>query len=282
MTDAIDLAAYLRRIGQDGPVAPDLATLRALVRRQAAAIAFENLDPFLGRPPRLEPDSLQRKLVQGGRGGYCFEQNLLLRLALLGIGFRVTSHAARVLWTQPEDSMTPRSHMLLRVDLADGPRIVDVGFGGQTLTGVLRLDTDAEQPTPHEPFRLVRLDADFKLQAKIEGAWRSLYRFDLQEQLPADYEATNWYLATHPSSHFVTGLIAARSAEGRRYALRNTEFATHVLGSGTERRTLADAGDVKTVLAEVFGLTLPDGPDLDRALARLFQPVPVPIEVSAL
>lgn len=270
MTDSFDLDAYLRRIGHDGPVAPDLATLQALVFRHACTIPFENLDPVLDRPPLLDPAALQRKLVQGGRGGYCFEQNLLLRQALLALGFRVIAHTARVLWGQAEDHVSPRSHMLLQVVLDDGPRIVDVGFGGQTLTGVLRLEPGIEQPTPHEPFRLVPVDRDLKLQAKTGEEWRSLYRFDLQEQWPVDYEAANWYLATHPGSHFVTGLIAARAQPGARHALRNADYAVHRLDGGTERRTLADAAEVKSVLAEVFGLTLPEG--LDPALARLLPP----------
>ncbi|MDR6294273.1 N-hydroxyarylamine O-acetyltransferase [Inquilinus ginsengisoli] len=270
MTDSFDLDAYLRRIGQDGPVAPDLGTLQALVRRHTATIAFENLDSFGGQAPRLDLDSLQRKLVQGRRGGYCYEQNLLLRAALVAIGFRTSIRLARVLWGQAEDHIGQRSHMLLQVDLADGPRIVDVGFGGQTLTGVLRLEPDLEQPTPHEPFRLVRLEDGFKLQALIGAEWKSLYRFDLQAQQPIDCEAPNWYVATHPDSHFVIGLSAARAAEGRRYTLRDADFAVHHLGGGTERRRLADVDELKAMLAGVFGLALPDRPGLDRALARLF------------
>lgn len=272
MIDSFDLDAYLRRIGHDRPVAPDLATLQALVFHHACTIPFENLDPLLGRPPLLDPGSLQRKLVAGGRGGYCFEQNLLLRQALLAIGFPVIAHTARVLWGQPEDHVGARSHMLLQVALDDGPQIVDVGFGGQTLTGVLRLEPGIEQATPHEPFRLVAANGDLKLQTKAGGEWRSLYRFDLQEQWPVDYEAANWYLATHPGSHFVTGLIAARPQPGRRHALRNADYAVHRLDGGTERRTLADAAEVKSVLAGVFGLALPDG--IDQALARLLPPTP--------
>lgn len=275
MTDAFDLDAYLRRIGHAGPVAADAATLGALVLGHATTIPFENLGPLLGRPPRLDIDSLQRKLVQGGRGGYCFEHNLLLRGALLAIGFRVSIHLARVLWGQADDHLGQRSHMLLRVDLPDGPRIVDVGFGGQTPTGALRLEPDLEQPTSLEPFRLVRAEPGFRLQALVGGAWRSLYRFDLDEQLAIDCEAPNWYVATHPDSHFVTGLNAALPAEGRRYALRDADFAIHPLNGETERRTLANAAEVKAVLTGVFGLALPDGPELDRALSRLFDPARV-------
>lgn len=63
-----DLAAYLDRVGYRGPVAPTLEVLRALHRLHPAAIAFENLDPFLGRPVELDIESLHRKIVEGGRG----------------------------------------------------------------------------------------------------------------------------------------------------------------------------------------------------------------------
>ena len=40
-----------------------------------------------------DPDELAAKLVDGGRGGWCFEQNLLLRGALDELGFRTTGLA---------------------------------------------------------------------------------------------------------------------------------------------------------------------------------------------
>ena len=113
----------------------DLETLRAIVARHALAIAFETLDPFLGRPVNLDRASLQSKLVDGGRGGYCFEQNLLLTHALAALGYRTTGLAARVLWTRSADAPLPaRGHMLVRVDVGEGPHVLDVGFGGMTLT----------------------------------------------------------------------------------------------------------------------------------------------------
>jgi hypothetical protein len=70
----IDRDAYFERIGYDGARKPTLDTLRALHRLQPQVVAFENLDPLLGRPVRLDAPSLEQKLVHGGRGGYCFEQ----------------------------------------------------------------------------------------------------------------------------------------------------------------------------------------------------------------
>jgi N-hydroxyarylamine O-acetyltransferase len=269
MTATIDLRAYLRRVGYEGEHTATLDTLRGIVVRHTEAIPFENLDPLLRRPVRLDAASLEEKLVHGGRGGYCFEHNLLLRHALEALGFRVAGLAARVLWNAPEGAVGPRTHMLLRVDHGGAPFIVDVGFGGQTLTGVLRLVDGAEQPTPHEPFRLVRAGHDWVMQSMVRGAWRPLYRFDLQEQHLVDYEAASWFLTTHPSSHFLHALMAARTAPGRRYALRNNELAVHHLGGGTEKRTLTSAAELRHALENEFRLTLPDGPELDATLERL-------------
>src|SRR5512143_1829284 len=74
-----DVAAYCRRIGYSGILAPTIATLRALHQAHVGAIPFENVDVLLGRPILLDTASLQRKLIESGRGGYCFEQNLLFK-----------------------------------------------------------------------------------------------------------------------------------------------------------------------------------------------------------
>lgn len=159
--------------------------------------------------------------------------------------------------------------MLLRVDLDGQPYIVDTGFGGVTLTGPLRLVADIEQATPHEPFRLVKVDDEFIEQIKIREAWASLYRFGLQEALLPDYEVNNWYTSTHPDSIFVTGLMAARPAPDRRYALLNNQLAIHHLNGSTERRVIPNAVEMRWTLEGAFGLTLPDAPELDAALERM-------------
>ena len=66
---AFGLDAYLQRIRYTGERNPTLATLSALHEHHAAAIPFENLDVRLGRPIRLDLESLQAKLVAGRRGG---------------------------------------------------------------------------------------------------------------------------------------------------------------------------------------------------------------------
>ena len=85
----IDLDTYFRRIGFAGEAVPDRATLDAIHRLHPQAIAFENLDPLLGVPVRLDAAALQDKLVRSGRGGYCYEHNLLLMHVLKALGFDV-------------------------------------------------------------------------------------------------------------------------------------------------------------------------------------------------
>jgi N-hydroxyarylamine O-acetyltransferase len=265
----IDLDAYCARIGYSGPRVATLDTLAAIHFHHTLTIPFENLNPFLKWPVRLDERSLQQKLVLERRGGYCFEQNLLLRHVLAQLGFQVTMLAARVLWNNPATAMPPRSHMLLRVDVSGRSYIADVGFGGMTLTGPLLLQPEIEQTTPHEIFRLTKAGEALVMEARIGGAWAALYRFDLQEQFLADYEVSNWYLSNHPGSRFVTQLIVARPDRDRRYALFNNELAVHQLEGTTQRRELTSAAELRATLEDVFLLDLPDKPEVQTALEKV-------------
>ena len=61
------------RIGYNRSREPTLPNLREVVQHHASTIAYESIDVLLGRPPRLDLESLQQKMVHGRRGGYCFE-----------------------------------------------------------------------------------------------------------------------------------------------------------------------------------------------------------------
>ena len=268
---AADIDAYFVRIGWSGPVAPDRPTLNAIAAHHPAAIPFENLDPYLVRPVDLAPEALMAKLVHGQRGGYCFEQNGLLRRVLEGIGFAVTPLSGRVVWNMDPETVTARTHMLLRVDLPEGPVLIDSGFGVAVPTGVLDLVPDIEQFTPHEPFRLIRLGEEWRAQIRIGEEWRTTYRFDLTPQNEIDYAVANWYTSTHPGSHFRHGLTLARPLPGRRLSLRGNEFAIHSIGRPSERRLLVTPEAVSTVIEQDFGIRIPDRAAL---LARLHRDLP--------
>ena len=253
-----DLDSYLQGIAHSGDHSPSLDTLRQLHLLHSQGITFENLDPFLGRPVALDPASLQAKLIHSRRGGYCYEHNLLFWHALEAIGFKVGGLAARVLWGKPEDALPPRSHMLLRVEIDGRTWLADVGFGILTQTAPLLLEPGLVQQTPHEPFRILERDGEYTVQAEVAGEWRTLYRFDTAPHYKVDYTAPNYYLSTNPTSHFVTGLIAARALPDRRLALAGNRFAVHHLVGPTERREVATAAQLADLLGSEFGIDVPD------------------------
>jgi N-hydroxyarylamine O-acetyltransferase len=264
MADArIDLDAYFARIGYGGPSEPTLDVLRALHALHPAAIPFENLDPLMGRPPSLTMDALQAKLVTGGRGGYCYEHNGLFKAALEALGFKVTGLAARVRWGVAEDApLRPRTHMTLQLSLPEGLFLADVGFGGLVLTDPLRLDSHDAQATAHERFRLTPLEGGvLELQAELGQAWRALYRFDRTPYLATDYEPLNWFSGSHPSSPFISSLMAARTSPQGRLTLSDTRFTVRRRDQPPVERTLASMQELKSVLTRDFGLTLPKGVD---------------------
>jgi N-hydroxyarylamine O-acetyltransferase len=260
--DGFDLDAYLARIGYSGPREPSLPVLRQIVAAHAAAIAFENIDVLLRRGVRIDLPSVARKLVAGGRGGYCFEQNTLLEAGLRALGFVVETLAARVIRGVPDaHPPTPRGHKFLRVELPEGPHLADVGFGNLTPTAPLALRPGEEQATLHETYRLMPRSNELVLQAKHGEVWDSLYHFPLEPAPAIDYEVANWFTSTFPGSPFVNHLIVARPGPGRRSTLFNRRFSIRHMDGAVERRSLIDTVDFREVLTGHFGLKL-DGEEI--------------------
>jgi N-hydroxyarylamine O-acetyltransferase len=253
------LQNYLARIGYDGPLRTDLATLKALKSAHLEAIPFEGLDPLLGRPVKLDFASLQAKLVEGRRGGYCFEQNALFRAALEAIGFNITPLAGRVRWMSPPDTpLGPRTHMLLKIDLDQGAHLADVGFGACLLDAPLRLTTDVEQTTAMGTYRLTEVEGLFSLAAKRGEGWRTMYVFDLHPQIQSDYEMGNWFTSTSPLVPFTSRLIMERLAGDTRYKLVDRVFSTEARdGEVVDERRLGKASELSEVLRDVFTITPP-------------------------
>jgi N-hydroxyarylamine O-acetyltransferase len=210
-----DLDAYLGRIGLE-----DAHSLAVVHRAHVAAIPFENLDPHRGIPVALEPDALFDKLVTRRRGGYCFEQNLLLAAALESLGARVEPMLARVRLGAPPEGLRPRSHLVLRVHAEGGEWHADVGFGAGTLLEPIPFGPGEVHEQAGWQFRIVQDGDELVLQTQDADVWRDLYGF-VPEPVPrVDIETSNWFTSTHPRSPFVTGLVASvQDPDGRRTLL---------------------------------------------------------------
>ena len=220
------------------------------------ASEVENLDPHRGVPVSLEREALQRKLVLARRGGYCFEQNLLLRAALEELGAEVEPMLARVRSGAPPGAVRPRSHLVLRVHADDGVWLADVGFGAGTLLDPIPFGPGGQFEQSGWSYQLVEDGSELVLRVAGDAGWADLYGFVPEPVPDVDLETSNWFTATHPRSPFVTGLVVARHRpDGSRLILSDWErlALTEQSPSGDEM-TPVEREEVPWLLEQRFGL----------------------------
>jgi arylamine N-acetyltransferase len=255
-----DLARYFARIDYRGPTEPTLETLHGLVTAHEQHIPFENIDPVMGFPVEaLDRAALFEKMVLRQRGGYCFEQNGLMRYVLTDLGFDVDPLTGRVVWMSAAglDSVpTALTHHVLAVRIpgAEQRYLVDVGFGGQTPSSPLILTPDAVQQTRHEPYRLRRFGAGYALETLIGERWQPLYTFTDEPRPMIDMQVGSWYVSTHPTSMFVTGLSAAMVTDDARWNLRGRNLSVHHADGGRTKTRFDSASQVLALLIDRFGI----------------------------
>ncbi|MFJ9553032.1 arylamine N-acetyltransferase [Nocardiopsis sp. NPDC101807] len=256
--DEVDLDAYRARVGLEGDLPPTPDTLRAVQRAHLAAIPFENLRLLTGEPVRLDVPALVDRMVRARRGGYCYEQNLLLAAVLDRLGFSVTGLAARVLSGRP-GRPRPSTHCLLRVDLEGRPWLVDAGFGGGGPLEPLPLSDGHQEVQGGWGLRLDRvseLGGDEWLLRSFDGrAWRPLYLLTTAATAPQDYEIFSRHLSSHPRSPFLTRLTVQRIGPGVQHVLTDTTLTT-LTPDGTREEHRVPVSEVGRVLHEVFGIEL--------------------------
>jgi N-hydroxyarylamine O-acetyltransferase len=260
--------AYLSHINSYAPQQADRANLDRLIAAQLQRVPFENVDVLLQRPILLEADAVFAKVIERGRGGYCFEINSLFARLLLSFGYHVSLLGARVRWGLACDAPASMlSHLLLRVELSEGSFIVDIGFGGPTPPCTLPLKGreglgdcpyQLQAPTSEQPL--------YQMQAWQDGQWQSMYQFDLQPQVWVDHIARSWYTSTHPESIFLNTLMCARSQGAERLSLANQNFTRRYQDGRTEQRPIASARQLVELLTEEFGLRL--NPSIDSEPLR--------------
>lgn len=270
---AAQLDATLARLGlsPERP-APTLENLDRLIVAALHHLPFENLDVLLDQPILIEPEAVFAKVVERQRGGYCFELNSLFARLLASLDYRVTLLVARVRWGLPADApLTPQTHLLLRIDLAEGPHLVDIGFGGPASPRALPLRVNEELPGGWRVSGSI--DEELEMATRSASGWQTLYRFTLEPQHWADYGMRNWYTSTYPQSVFRNSLRVALSEDGARLSLFNGQFSRRGADGEVEQHSIESADELLDVLRERFHLqpAAPDLPALRRRLAQLLE-----------
>jgi N-hydroxyarylamine O-acetyltransferase len=246
----LDLDRYFERIGWSDPVPATFATLAGLLRAHMTTIPFENLDVLLGRPPSLEIDALQAKLIDARRGGYCYEHSTLFGAVLARLGFDVKAHSARVTVMTPKHA-SPRTHMLLSVELPEGGFVVDPGFGG--LAPLVPVPFDGTEAGDHW---LERDAGDWILKVRtpdrgVLDAWVT----PMTPDFPIDFVMANHFTATHPSSPFTQRVMMRAFTVDGKLTIANRDVTEWVDGVPTTTQ-LADRAALHDLLVARFGFDL--------------------------
>lgn len=202
LAQMLDVDAYLERIGLSGR-----PSIEQVHRAHVTSIPFENLDPHQGLPVSLGVEDLERKLVTERRGGYCFEQNMLLKAALEALGADVDMFLARVRVGMEPGVVRPRTHLVLRVSENGSYWHADVGFGARGILDPIPFGAGPPQEQSGFGFRVVQDGPELLLQKLAGDEWVDAYGFLPQPVPLIDVELSNWWTSTHPGSLFVTGLI---------------------------------------------------------------------------
>ncbi|SDG68959.1 N-hydroxyarylamine O-acetyltransferase [Lentzea fradiae] len=238
-TESVDLDAYFARTGASAS-----SSLTELHEAHVRAIPFENIDVMLGRVPSLDLGDIQDKMLRRGRGGYCYEHQLLFTAVLERLGYTVARRMSRV-------KTGPRTHFMSIVD----DQLVDVGFGAGMLHPMPLAD-GAVVDQAGWPHRLRREGRRWVLEKRSGDGWELQHAFeDDVEQQPVDYLAANYYVATHERSPFSRQLVVMRLEPGLSRRLVGSRFTVEHAGLEPETSTVEDLG--KALLS--LDITLTDG-----------------------
>jgi len=233
------------------------------------AIVFENIDVLLGRPIAIDSDAVFAKLVEQQRGGYCFEHNRLYADMLAAVGVASRPLLARPRLALPEGFVGPRTHVALLAEVEGQHWLADAGFGG-SFVPPLPLEHGAQGQTPdgashrlryigepHGEWLLERAgpSASTDGRARDSHDWQAQYSFDLAHVEQMDLEQANHWTATWPGSRFLAAPIVSRVLDGGFAALSGTTLSVG-RGGMADKREVADAGELRDVLAAQFGIVL--------------------------
>ena len=258
---AMDVQAYLQRIGYQGALTPDIDLLRSLHRAHLFTVPFENLDIHWGREIVCDESRILQKIVNEKRGGFCYELNGAFAALLRALRFRVTLLSCRVA-RQDGSYGSEFDHLTLRVDLEE-PWLADVGFGDCFLEP-LRLGSRLEHEQSGRIYRLTSrmtspasTDAVFGLEVMAEGKWKTEYAFTLQPRELSDFAGMCHYHQTSPESHFTRQRICSLATPEGRLTLSDNQLI-ETRGASRQETSLSGDHDWQAKLRELFGVVLPE------------------------
>jgi N-hydroxyarylamine O-acetyltransferase len=245
---------YLRRIGVEDGLPATVDTLRRLHVAHREAFLFENVSIQTGGAISVELDAIERKFIDEGRGGYCFEHNTLFAAVLRDLGFAPVALLGRVRRGPPE--RWARTHMVLRVPVDGHDWLADVGFGGVGLLEPILLREGPVSEQAGLAYALRREPGLWVLSTRDPSQTQDLYEFSEDPQTAGDVEVANHFTSTHPDSVFRRTLTIQRSARDGRLVLRGDTLTRYKDGQAIDEPIARE--QLRGVARELFGVELPE------------------------
>ena len=248
------LDAYLRRIGFTGTPRADLDTLTRMHRAHLSTIPYENLDVMLKRPLTIDPEKAFDKLATRQRGGWCYEMNGALGLALREIGFAVTRMAGGVQRSTAGDTRVG-NHLVLLVKVDGEDYVADVGFGDGLY-----------EPAPLAEGEIAQGGFISGLELIDDGWWRyhnhqhgGAPDFDFRAEAadPALLASQCAFLQTDASSPFTQNVVLHIRSDDSVEIMRNS-LRFSVRPDGVERYVIASADDFMREIETTFHVDCPE------------------------
>lgn len=245
------LEAYLARIGLPRPANADLEALAAIHRAHLLSFTWEALDAFMGWPSTIRPQDAFAKMVEGKRGGWCYEMNGLLGAALSALGFRVTRLCGGVNREMLGDAALG-NHLTLRVDL-DQPYLAEVGVADAILA-----------PVPMKVGQFRQRGFDFSI-VETEDGWLRFRNHSLGFARSFDFQAdkrdeqamaaAHCWLTEDPASPFTGTLVIVRHTPEGYIALQNDRLR-RVTSDGLAEQRITSAEQFAEMLTATFEIDI--------------------------
>ena len=246
---------YLKRIGFEGEAKADYNTLYQLQYRHFLSVPYENIDILRNLPLSLDVGDLYRKIVEQGRGGYCFELNALYNWLLCEIGFKTVSYFARFLIDESDISRVMRRHRIMRVEIDGEYYIGDVGVGVIAPERPLKLVENEETKVRGITYTLKKDPfLGWVIYFNLNGEWKWLYSFTEEPQMEIDFLQPNFYCQYHPDSMFNKQNMVAMRTETGKYTLDGNLLKILDIQKGmSEKHEYTDA-EIPGILEKYFGI----------------------------
>ncbi|KAJ3014543.1 UNVERIFIED_CONTAM: hypothetical protein HDU68_000234 [Siphonaria sp. JEL0065] len=294
------LRQYLQRINLFPAMCTSPATIEALdtiIQHHSKTIPFENTELLLlNKPGSIQLDSIFEQLVLNQRGGYCFQNNILIASALSAMGYTVVPGIANLAyWDTATELFKFKSqalHMVLWVVIRDIKFLVDLG-GFRFSCALEMRDRSRVKSAAGEEYELRRMDEERWGLYHRRAEWVAprlsscdgfspVFCFAEKRVTYKEYEDLNLRVATDPTHKLKNQLIVSKVTE---------TFGNAVMTDSIYRRReipecvgldvkiqLGGVVGMGQVLRDEFGIIMSN----EEAVAMEYITDPIRIQVSVM